>query len=251
MTVSVISDVDVWVVLCEPDDEAAVWAHAGLRRRGLNAQLISPSTLVWSPRCVHRLGADRVDFEITLPGGHVLDSQNVRGVLNRATSTPVVELSTDANADARYTGEELTALLLSWLTCVPAIINRPDPRGLPGAWRAPVEWAALAAQAGLSVPPMPLSADVIAAPRDPAGTITVVVVGERVFGAAVATATAQACVRLAHAANAAVLGIDLVADAQGDLYFAGATPVPDLRLGGDDLVDELQRELCSRQARVP
>ena len=70
--------------------------------------------------------------------------------------------------------------------------------------------------------------------------------GDHVLGTPLPPATQGACRRLARLAGADLLGIDLVADPAGRWKFAGANPLPDLRLGGPPLLDALAQLLRGR-----
>ncbi|MER7582389.1 hypothetical protein [Kitasatospora sp. NPDC097691] len=240
----------MWLVLCDPADRAALWAHEGLRKRGLEPlELLSPQALLGSTRSVHRVGRHGASFEVVLPDGRLLDSREVSGVLNRVAAAPFGLLPFDTHTDARYAQEELSALLLSLLTCLaPVAVNRPCATGLCGAWRSAAEWTVLAARAGLPVPPARISSSPDREPDgDPTGSDGVLVLGEHVFGPPSAKQEedaedgedAEACVRLARLAGTDLLGLDLHRDGGHRLVFRGASPLPDLRSGGDPFLDRL------------
>ena len=241
----------MWLVLCDPTDRAALWAYAGLRDRGLvPLELISPHALVCSRRSVHRVDSRGARFEIDLPDGRRLSSGEVDGVLNRLSTVPVEHLVFDSEAETRYAVEELHALVLSWMACVGAVaVNRPSPRGLAGAWRSPAEWAMLARQAGLPTRPLRLSS--LGARRPPeslVNTRSLIVLGRHTFGDPVPESIGGACVTLAALAETDVLGVELCAHGDGGLAFAGATPLPDLRRGGDAFIAALHRHLIGLRA---
>lgn len=241
----------MWLVLCDPGDHSARWACDELRLRGLTPlELLAPATLVSARRCAYRIGADGAHFEIDLPDGRTLKSAHIAGVLNRVTHVPeLAGLARTAHADARYAAAELNALLLSWLAALAAVsINPPTARGLAGAWRTPAEWAVLAAGSGLTVPALPLAAIAVPRPARHTATHTVIVLGDHVFGDELAPDLADACLRLARRAGTALLGIDLHVDANGRCSFAGATSVPELRVGGAALIDALARQLRTMSA---
>ena len=238
----------MWLVLCEPSDGAALWAYAGLRDRGLSPlELISPQALVCSTRSVHRIGEHGASFEIGLPDGRRLSSGDIKGVLNRWSNVPTNHLIGASESETRYAAEELNALVLSWLACIGRVaINRPSPRGLPGAWRSGSEWAMLAARAGFPVAALRLSshhAPVVQAPA--IETRSLIVLGGRIFGAELPPHVAQACARLAQLADTDLLGIELHIDTAHRMYFGAATPWPDLRIGGRGLIDHLHHCLTS------
>ncbi|MFE1292442.1 hypothetical protein [Streptomyces sp. NPDC058751] len=238
----------MWLVLGDPADRAAVWAYEGLRKRGLAPlELLTSDALIRSARQEHRVGPDGAGFRIRLAGGRPLESGDVRGVLNRVVRAPVRPPVLATPADSDYAVGELNALMLSWLLCVaPVAVNRPSPVGFCGAWRSAAEWAVLAARAGLPVPVLALSGRTGAAPQNRPATHSVVVFKEQVYGgerlpdARCLPDVAPACVRLARLAGTHLLGVGLHHDGRS-VSFTGATPVPDLRIGGGALVDGLHR----------
>ncbi|MEV7189750.1 hypothetical protein [Kitasatospora sp. NPDC093102] len=68
------------------------------------------------------------------------------------------------------------------------------------------------------------------------------VLGGHVFGG---NEYGQECVRLARLAGTDLLGIDLRRDGGDRAVFAGADPMPDLRLGGDAFLDTLHDHLTT------
>jgi hypothetical protein len=244
----------MWLVLCDPSDAAALWAYAGLRDRGLAPlELVSPRTLVCALRTLHRVDASGASFEIALADGRTLASRNLAGVLNRVTVVPTDHLNVAPEPDARYAGEEVTALVLSWLACIaPVSLNRATARGLCGAARPPAEWSIMAAQAGLATRPLRLSSHGRLPPAAPGlARHSVIVLDGEVFGAIVPPAVGDACRTLARRADTDLLGIDLDVGADGILRFADATPLPDLRVGGAPLLDALHRRFANGHARRP
>jgi hypothetical protein len=245
----------MWLVLCDPADAAALWAFAGLRARGLAPlELVSPRALVCALRTVHRVDRRGACFDIALADGRTLDSRNLDGVLNRLAVVPVDHLRVAPDSEARYAGEEVSALVLSWLACIaPVCLNRTTPRGLAGALRAPSEWTIMAAHAGLATPPVRLSSRAAAFPALPSSARrSVIVLGAHVFGHAVPPPVGKACGALARMADTDLLGIELDVAPDGAHRFAGATPLPDLRIGGSPLLDALHRHLANGHgARAP
>jgi hypothetical protein len=125
---------------------------------------------------------------------------------------------------------------------------------LSGAWRHISEWVWLAAQAGLPTPDYKQdSHDEIDETTEirrllPAGTSTsmAITVGEQVFGPPLPPAISAACTKLATISKTAMLGIEL-AFQNSSWIFAGATPMPDLRIGGEPLLDALAVKLYRSQ----
>ena len=75
---------------------------------------------------------------------------------------------------------------------------------------------------------------------------TVLLVANRVVGDAIPEAIAEGCRRLGQLSKTALLGIDFAANSKGYWTFASATPLPDLRQGGEALLDALAAELKRR-----
>ena len=235
----------MWLVLCSPTDEAALWAYRGLQARGLQPiELICPEALVYSRRLEHRLGEQGTSTAIALADGRQLCSQTIKGVLNRLVDLPLEHLRVAQPADRMYAQQEIFALFLSWLYGLRGpVFNRPTPQGLCGAWRTTAEWMWLADQAGLPHLPYrhssrdltpPLAADSAAFAVSPRRTI-LVVDGQALASPAPAEIQ-RSCVRLAELAATAILGIEF---APNQWTFTGATTLPDLRLGGNSVLDML------------
>jgi hypothetical protein len=235
----------MWLVLCEDHDAAALWAHRGLAARGLEAtELVTSWSLRNATRWVHRLGPAGCELEVTLADGREIRSGAVHGVLNRLLSAwdPQFDLARDG--DREYAIQEIHAFYVSWLHALPGpVLNRPHMQGLSGRWRHTSEWLALGARAGLPTRSCPLDAGQpppwLASPE--ADVRTVITVGGQVVGAP-AAGLVHGCRRLAELSGTALLGTHFRLDALG-WHLVGATPQPDLRLGGEALLDALAAAL--------
>src|SRR5262249_31990250 len=146
--------------------------------------------------------------------------------------------------DCEYASQELTAFFMSWLYALPQpVINQPTPQGLTGPWRHRSEWLWLASRAGLPTPFYRQTSHDHGDTRAWQGRLgspdtavqTVFVVTDKVVGAA-PPPILSSCQHLAKLAHTALLGIEFTAGAAGPWTFAGATPLPDLRLGGEALL---------------
>jgi hypothetical protein len=248
---------NVWLVLCDDGDEAARWAYAGLGERGLAPlELVTAGALAHAARWSHHVSTSGSSIEVTLADGRHLRSRDVVGTLNRLGAVWNAGTAWAVETDRSYAAQEFYAFCVSWLRCLPgATINRPACLGLGGRWRHPSEWAVLAGEAGLALteyrmPDPSASAGGVSGPQI-AGRRTVVVVGDAVFGVSPDHPLARSCRRLARRADADLLGVDLVVDPAGTWRFAGATPCPDLRIGGAPLLDTLTQMLAGRAAAVP
>jgi len=247
----------MWLVLCPENDAPTRWAYHGLQARGLSPlEWVSAESLGLGARWEHRVGAAGVSFEVTLADGRRIRSGEVRGTLNRLLYPPLEGLPLFDPGDRDYVRQELQSFFMSWLSALPGpVLNRPTPWGLSGRWRHVSEWIALAGRAGLPVPPYSLSSRDVAgvlstAPRPaPAGTppVTLIVVAGTTVGAPATPEIRAGCVRLAELVQTALLGVDFVRAADGEWVFYDASPAPDLRLGGEALLDALACALGARR----
>ena len=234
------------LILCEPGDGSAAWAAAELQQRGHDAQLLFGAALGAATRWEHRVDADSATVAITLADGRELSSAAPQPVLNRLPFVPLDQMRATAGADYGYAVQEVFAFYLSWLHAWPgAVLNRPTPQGISGSYRHPSQWALFAAQAGLPALPWEQSnADDPmrgwAAP--PGEAVGFAVGGEAVLPDILPADFAEPCVRLAAIAGTDLLGISFAREGEGWLM-TGASPVPDLMLGGAPLADALARAL--------
>ncbi len=240
----------MWIVFCSGEDVSALWAYQELRARGLQPlELVTAEMLSYRVRWDHRVGASGASISITLADGRVIRNDSVRGTLNRLTHVPLKHLA--GTPDYDYVTQEYTAFFMSWLFALPQpVLNRADAQGLCGAWRHISEWLSLANGAGLPTPAYrQTSHDQIDETLQlrrlyPMGTPTTsaIVVGREVVGPSLPPEIRAGCLRLAHLSQTPLLGVEFVTVANS-WTFAGATPMPDLRLGGEPLIDALVAEL--------
>jgi hypothetical protein len=237
----------MWLVLCASDDLAALWAARALAARGLSpVEVVTAEVLAYNRRFEHRLTDGRSSVKITLADGRVIDSATVRGTLNRLQIIPGSHLRTNSK-DRDYAEQELFALYLSWLYALPGkMLNRPTPQGLAGEWRHPSEWTWLATQAGLTTTPYSQSefreAPVVCPPLSSPDSAVIVVDGV-CCGAEAPAEIKAACARLSELSATRLLGVGFEVTRCGDWIFNGATPFPELRFGGNRLVDLLFQSL--------
>lgn len=249
------------LVLCSANDISAHWAFNGLKRRGVDAlEMVYSETLPFSLSWEHRLRGDGASIRITLSDGRLIDGDSIKAVINRLIAIPPMELT--HSPDAEYATQEFSALFLSWLYALPGqVLNRATPQGLCGQWRHLSEWVWLATRAGLPVPPYKQSNrdqinEAITERRlFPYGTPTrtLIVINGTVCGSEVPAAIREGCAKLWEFAETAILGLEFAQPqgADGKWLFAGATPMPDLRYGGEQLLDQLARLLAAEAEQSP
>jgi hypothetical protein len=248
----------MWLMICSAQDESAFWAYQGLRARGLIPfEFVTAEMLTTNARWEHTVGVNGANFNVTLADGRVINNRYVSGVVNRLTHVPLQHLA--GTPDFEYATQEYTALFMSWVKALPSpIFNGVHSQGLSGAWRHVSEWVWLAAQAGLPTPAyLQTSHDEIDETIQlrrivPDGTATTMAItlGDRVFGPNLPPQISHACKELARISETPLLGIELtLGQSSGPWTFVGATPLPDLRLGGQPLLDELARQLYVNRRR--
>ena len=250
----------LWLVLCGANDLPAFWAYEGLKRRGLQPlALVTEDQLGIGCRWVQRIDDQGVAAGLVTADGRTISTEETRGTFNRLMGVPRSFPLLAKAADRDYAIQEMTAFLMSWLAALPPpVLNAATPRGLSGAWRRAAEWTWLAASAGLPV------ASYFASTSDPANVLaseqptaypgaprrTLFVVSGRAIGKAPSQILAG-CRRLAWLAGTALLGMDFADTAAGPWTFCGASPWPDLRTGGDALLDALADTLGEGQEITP
>lgn len=242
----------MYLILASSTDLPALWAWQGLAVRGLApVEMVTAEMLVTAPYWEHRVGNGRRNaLRIQLADGRFVDASAVRGTLNRLTAVPAGFLQ--SSADRAYASQELYAFFLSWLHTLPEpLLNPPAPQGLCGRWRPSSEWVWLAVNAGLPTAPFRQSSREDPPrlygekPLLPPGTAarTVLATAGQTSGAPAPREILAGCVRLAELAGTPLLGIDFAHGPAGPWTFAGANPWPDLRLGGEPLLNHLAAAL--------
>lgn len=163
-----------------------------------------------------------------------------------ASSTPAESLAVAVPADREYAIAEMSALITSWLTCISsATLNKPSAYGWCGAWRPPMAWRQLAAAAGIPTTPQSFSSHEVQSAYTPAGSASMLILGEDTFGSPVSEELARAGAELARLAGADLLGVNLELDSRERPQFAGATTLPDLRTGGEHFIEALHASLTT------
>jgi len=232
------------------------WVYQGLKSRGLSPlEWVTNDQLVFATCWEHRLDENGIQVAVELADGRYFHSQQIQGVFNRLLTIPAEQFVLTAPEERQYAAQEMTAFFASWLYALPCpVLNPPTPAGLSGRWRHISEWLWLAAQAGLPTPPFHYSSEQgrnetylhgrLVPPGTP--TQTAIVVDSQVVGN-IPSSLKRNCHRLAKLAKTPLMGIDFVLDQQGQYFFVGATPFPDLTQAGEKLIDALAAALQSKQ----
>jgi hypothetical protein len=233
----------MWLVFCHTEDEAAVWAYHGLQTRGLAPlELVSAETLAYALYWDHGVFQDRTTLDMRLADGRRILGEQVRGTLNRIRMPILHHWASASEKDRSYVTQEIFGFYCSWLHGLPGkTFNPVSAQGLSGAWRQEAVWMKLAAQAGLPTRPYQRHSsdkDGESAPPDLPHR-TVIVVDQMVVDRGLPKDILGGCLQLARVADTPLLGIDLAQDTAGQWIFAAATPMPDLRVGGDAFLNAL------------
>jgi len=231
-------------VICGDQDLSALWIISKLQERGVGVDLVTAAALGAAVGWEHFLENGEVKSEVALPDGRILRFGHDDVVLNRLVQPPSERINRIAGADRDYALQEMNALYLSWLFSLPGkVVNRATPQGLAGSMRHPSHWTALARAAGLPVAAWRQSDEDdpndLWRPRQAA--FTVFAVDDRIVAPdGLAPNIVDGCKALARASDATLLGIDFVARADNSCWeFIGASPVPALVQGGDQLADAI------------
>lgn len=244
-----------WLVLCSAADASAVWVYEQLRSRGrvpvglLFVEALAHGGVRWE----HRVGARGAALTLTTGDGRTLRGCDVGAVLNRLAIPPFAVLDAAEPADREYARSELAAFAASWLrTLGVTVLNAPDPHGLCGRWRQPLEWRWLAVRAGMpSVPLRLVSADAGGAPLHAGNgdgpSTTVLAVDGHILHSGVGSELQRACARLCALSRTRVLGLrfDGADPARAGWRLLDATPFPDLSLAGDTGIAALAEALAA------
>jgi hypothetical protein len=234
------------MILASPSDLSAPWLLDGLHRRGVrDIHLVSVDSLVYSTSMTHRVDRDgEARTEIRLRDGSIV-GPSLAWTVNRTQFLPTVHLDAANPPDRDYATQELYAFFTSVLYGLPGrTINRAGPRGLSGPYLAPSEWTRTGGIAGLTVSPY---RSTVGGPLSEGPSATLFVLGNEVVTQANQGITPpdhviEGCQRLAALLDVELLSADF--DTHGGQWrLTGGSCTPDLRRGGDLLLDAAARML--------
>lgn len=227
----------------------ALWAARGLRERGLlPLEIVSDKELAFSRRIAHTITNAQPAIEIALADGRVIEGTAVRGTLNRLQQVPADHLGAASPKDRQYAQQELFALFLSWLHGMPgSVVNRPTPHGLSGSWRHWSQWSWMAGNCGLATNTYRQDewGENGAGNTQAMANQTVIVLDNGCFGPSRPAPVTEGCVRLAELSENRLLGVGFQITRENSWLVTAVTPLPDLRIGGQALLDALAGVLQS------
>lgn len=241
----------MWLVFCEATDVVGSWAFLGLKKRGLEpVRIVLPDELTFGAEYVHRLSATSVDTELRLKGDQPIASHQISGVFNRLVEMPPEYLDLVGESDRDYIQEEFHAFFMSWMNSLACpVLNPPGATYLFGEWYHVSEWLSLANQVGLPILPYVMSSH----PEAKSGSAlegpapddrkTALVIGDHVIAPGASDAIALGCHSLASLVDLPVLGLEFVVTSDNQWLFCGASPLPDLRMGGQHALEALAQTL--------
>jgi hypothetical protein len=237
-----------WLVLCSAADRSALWVYERLRARGRApvSLLLIEDLGAGAVRWEHRVGTAGAATTITTADGRTLRSTDVEAVLNRMASPPLAALAAAEPDDLDYARNELSAFAAGWLRALSAnVVNAPDPHGLCGRWRRPVQWRTLAAHAGMRCAQLRLASAEPDALEPPSATL--LAVDGRILADGVPARLQGACARLSATSRTRILGLRFEgADPRAAGWrFVDATPYPDLSFAGEYGVCALEAALAT------
>lgn len=242
-----------WLVLCSVADPSALWVYERLRARGRAtvSLVLVESLAAGDVRWDHRVDDGGATLVLSGADGARLDGRRIRAVLNRVLTAPLQAVALAELADRDYVTNELAAFAPSWLRALSAtVINQPNPHGLTGRWRAPLEWRVLASRAGLPTAAMRIASDDGADPQsvgldEPSSWV--LAVDGRVLDAGAPPALHAAVARLSRRVDVRVLGLRFRgADAAAAGWrLMDASSSPDLSLAGESGVAALEQALST------
>jgi hypothetical protein len=236
------------VILCHPDDDAALWLHGMLSALGnTSAELVAVEQLVFSRGIVHRLSDAGETGSIQLVDGRTLRPSTITGIVNRVRYLPTQHFANASPVDRAYATAELSAFLLAWLNGIGGrVINPARPFALGGGALQPIALLHHAATAGLPTAAwtgstMPIQSQV-PAPIIPTHVATVL--DGRVFGRLMPRDLQDGCRRLAVLTGIPLLQVQLHESLDEGWRFVGATGTVDFRLGGRPLAAAIAKALA-------
>lgn len=241
------------LVLTALDDVAALSFVRASLAAGAQCTVLTTEAMSFARRRSHGLTDDGVVTRLEMADGTVVLSSNVTGVVNRMLAPPDLAWRNAIRQERDYASAELHAFTVSWLNALSCPVrNRPSPECLAGPVPHPFVAVMAAVSAGLACPIVRMGTG---HEREPAralflGAVSAAGVGSHVrhlvcLDGFVVSDDAPSDVRIGVTRLASLLGLDeaLVGldfvVSEDTWWFAGMTPLPELRLGGRELTERL------------
>lgn len=236
------------LVLCDPADKPALWAGQQLRKRGvMPVEFVSPAELLLARRLAYHAENGKPVYAVAeLSRGRNIDTRQLRATINRANRIEYPQIRFAAARDRNYVQAEMDAVMLAWLGALPnPVFNPADPSGWCGPLLHPFAWALHAQATGFTTPTYRCGYSGLAHPAPSNQPMSIhLVFAEQTFPA-LALPLRQAAIALAARVGIPLMGITLAWSPDGKATFIEATPMPDLRLGGDAFIDTFISILAS------
>lgn len=239
----------MWLILADDTDSSARWLYQQLKRdMRLDVRLASAITVASNVNWAFRASPPGTSPDFILADGQRISTDRLDGVLNRLTRIPPVQGSFVSPRAACEGDPEQTAHFVNWMYSLSIpVLNRPDILNLTGIWRRASDWTVMASVAGLlpapfraETPPAYHTEVALAADSRIDGlSRTVFVVGGRMVGEDVPASIADGCVCLSHILNCDLIAAHFCVNRAGAWLITGFSAQPDLRLGGEPLVDAI------------
>lgn len=246
------------VILCHPDDVAALWLDRMFHTLGVTGiEIVSVEQLVFSRRIVHRLVTAGDSGEIALADGRTLHPETIAGLINRVQYLPTRHFASAAPADRAYAMAELSAFMLAWLNSVAGrVINPPLPFALGGGTFPLPTVRHLASMAGL--PALTWRSSTSPSGNDgndrnhvtavDTPTHAVVVFDGRVFGPILPRPIQDGCRRLASLLGVPMLQVLFHQSHDNGWRFVHAHGAVDFRIGGRPLAAAIAQAFAANVA---
>jgi hypothetical protein len=216
----------MYVIVADYGDDSAVRLAELWRSEG--AVLMTPRDLSFSGWSVFPDDAGRSVF---VAGGATYRAAEIDGVVVRLACVSEADLVHIVAEDRIYAAAEMTAFLLAWLSGLPVpVVNKPTACSLCGPTWQREKWVHEAARLGIAVRNRSMAIKfgdgAALGELDSEPTVTVSVVGGRCVDAC-DPVLADAAVRLAHRAGAALLAVRF-SHSEADRVLVDAHPWPDM-----------------------
>lgn len=226
------------LVVCEADDDDAIWVSTELSRRGQEVTTLLPEEFIVDASISVNVTTDTSNATLETRRGDVVRTESLVGVVNRMTGFPRDVSSRLDDKDLVYRAEEIRAVLVAWFAAAACpVLNPPFPYSAQGFEADDVRWRCLAHTVGL--PPLPFASNRPLRPDHP--SIRGLVVGDVFLHSSDETRAPRvigAGLDLACSVASPLLELEF-ANTEDGLRFVRASTLPHLRRYGLAVIDSL------------